>query len=302
MNKLITIILCLFCSYSFGQINMEDSTAQVIAYWSIGDKQSYSVSLQNLVINGEDTTKNETTQYDVDITVLDSSANSYTVSWLYRNFRNNSDNELIQKIISSGENLKVIIKTDELGAFLSVENWEEVSNYMKETLLSIQNEAPNTIDIMKQFEYLYSSKEAIESSAIQDIQQFYTFHGAKYTLNKILEFNMKTPNLYYPEKPFDSKITLTLDELNPDNDNFILRFTQEVNKEQLVNTTYEYLSNLAKSNGTEEPNKESFKDLSNVISNSSRIHITGWMMYSIQTKFVQAESVKNIENRIIEIK
>lgn len=67
MNKLFTIIVTAFATTAFGQINMEDSTAQVISYWNIGDKQSYSMSLQKIKLKGADTTENVLLTYEVDV-------------------------------------------------------------------------------------------------------------------------------------------------------------------------------------------------------------------------------------------
>ena len=98
MNKLLTIFLTVVATSAFGQINMEDSTAQVISYWSIGDKQSYSMSLQKIKLKGPDTTENVLMTYDVDITVIDSTENSYLVEWYYKNYKTNSTNEIVKKI------------------------------------------------------------------------------------------------------------------------------------------------------------------------------------------------------------
>ena len=70
------MFLTVFATSVFGQINMEDSTAQVISYWSIGEKQSYSMSLQKIKLEGTDTTENVLMTYDVDISVIDSTAQS----------------------------------------------------------------------------------------------------------------------------------------------------------------------------------------------------------------------------------
>ncbi|HBS11071.1 MAG TPA: hypothetical protein DEO36_00800 [Flavobacteriaceae bacterium] len=117
MNKIFTtIIISLFISNAFGQINMKDSTAQVIGYWNIGDKQSYNVSLQKIKLRETDTISNELMTYNVDVTVIDSTANSYSIEWFYHNYKTNSTNEIVKKVTSLSEDLKVIIETDEFGA------------------------------------------------------------------------------------------------------------------------------------------------------------------------------------------
>jgi len=305
MNKLITIILTVFTTAAFGQINVEDSSAQVISYWNIGEKQSYSMSLQNLKLKGADTTENILMTYDVDITVVDSTENSYLVEWFYKNYKTNSTNEIVKKITALSEDIKVIIETDELGAIKGVKNWKEVSDYMKKSMQPVKDEyknVPQLAQMFNQIESMYTNKEGIEAAAIQDAQQFHTFHGGKYLLGEVSEFPLQVPNMYDQNNPFDSKVTLYLDELNPDDNNFVIRSSQEVDSDQLTDVTYNYLKSMSKSMKIPEPKKEDIGQFTNVTTTASRIHGTGWLIYSIQTKTVEAPGESNIEERIIEIK
>lgn len=306
MNKLFTtIILSLFVANVSGQINMEDSTAQVIGYWNIGDKESYNVSLQKIRLAETDTISNNLMTYEVDVTIIDSTATSYSVEWFYHNYKTNSTNEIVKKITSLPEGLKVVIETDDLGALKGVKNWEEVRDYLKKSIGQLKNDVKDNPDmdkLLKQIEGTYSTKAAIESVAIQDVHQFHTFHGGKYLLGELLEIPMQVPNMLNPKKPFDAKMILSLDEINSEDNNFIIRTSQEIDSEQLTNNTFEYLKKAAKTAKTEQPKKEDIGQLTNVTTTASRIHGTGWLIYSIQTTTVATVGVTNIEERIIEIK
>lgn len=305
MDKLITIILTVFTTAAFGQINKEDSTAQVISFWNIGEKQSYSMSLQKIKLKGADTTENVLLTYDVDITVLDSTENSYIVEWFYKNYKTNSTNEIVKKITSLSEAIKVVIETDEFGAIKGVRNWKAVSDYMKKSIQPAKDEfknVPQLTQMFNQIESMYTTKEGIEAYAIQDAQQFHTFHGGRYLLKEVLEIPLQVPNLYDQNNPLDSKVTLYLDELNLDDNNLVIRSSQEVDSEQLREVNYNYLKSMSKSMKTPEPKKEDIGQLTNVTTTASRIHGTGWLIYSIQTKTVEAPGATNIEERIIEIK
>jgi hypothetical protein len=127
------------------------------------------------------------------------------------------------------------------------------------------------------------------------------FHGAKYKLGEVLEGQLKVPNIYGTE-PFDSYFKVYLDEINEKENNFIIRATQEVNKDQLINATFNYLTTMANTMKVDPPKKEDLKNLTNETLTISRIHGTGWVIHSVQTTKVTSDNITNIEEIIIEIK
>lgn len=148
---------------------------------------------------------------------------------------------------------------------------------------------------------MYSSKEAIEASAIKDIQQFHTFHGGRYKLGEVLEGQTQVPNLIGAD-PFDSDVTVCLDEISEDHDIFVISAKQEVNREQLTNATFEYMTKLANAMGVVPPKREDLKELKQETTTLSKIHGTGWVVYSLQTTNVTSADITRIEERTIEIK
>lgn len=103
----------------------------------------------------------------------------------------------------------------------------------------------------------------------------------------------------YGGAPFDVHVMLSLDELNIEDDNSVIRMHQTVNSEQLTKATYQYLARLG-TFGDEMPNWDELPALSNNIWTASRIHgNTGWPTYSIETKKIKAEGTVSIEERII---
>ncbi len=296
-NRILTTFFLLIGLTTFGQINMADSTAQVITYWEKGEKQNYSVIAESIKIIGTDTTSREINTYDVEITVLNADDKSYTIEWLYKNITTNSQNSTVQKLMNITKDMKVIFKTDELGVFVEVLNWKEIKDFIQKatsTLRKDYKDIPEMDKIIKQIEATYTTREAIESASIKDIQQFHTFHGAKYKLGEVLEGTLKVPNLYGKE-PFDCDFTVYLDEINEEDNNFIMRATQEVNKEQLTNATFNFLTTMAKNMKVDPPKREDLKELVNETLTASRIHGTGWVIYSLQSTTVTSDNVINIE-------
>lgn len=295
--------LLLWIFNASGQINMNDSTVQVIGYWDKNEKQTFNVSHEKYKVKDADTTSREFYKYVVDIKIADSTATSYTVDWSYRDYDIQTNNELVKKLTSVIDDMTVTIKTDELGVFKEVVNWKEVREFILKATKALKEETkniPNMDKVISQMEGMYSTKESIEAAAINEIRQFYTFHGGKYKLGEENTADLQLANLM-GGKPFDAKVTSWLDEINADDNNSILRTIQVVDSEQLTRTTFDYLSKLAEQTKSVLPKWEEFPPLKNEIRTASRVHGSGWIIYSIQTKEVSAEGNTNVEETIIEI-
>lgn len=289
---------------SYAQINMEDSTAQVVAYLNKGETQSYALVTDKYKINGSDTTSHEQTTYDVEVTVLDSTENSYTIEWLYHNVNTNNNDPLVKRFQKVAENMKVIYKTDELGSFVEVVNWKDLVAVMAKATADMKKEfrkLPGADKVIDQLMSVYATKEGIETGAIKEIQQFHSYHGAKYKLGELLETNLKVPNMFGGQ-PFDAEATVYLDEINEEDNNFIMRYIQSIDPEQLTNETRRYLSEMSKAMKQPESTLEELGPFINEITNGTRVHGSGWIIYSIQTKTVMSGDITNVEETVIEIK
>lgn len=305
MKRIILIALSVISfSKTYAQINMADSTVQVVGYWSINDKQSFDVTYEKYKVTEGDTTSRELIKYEVDITIKDSTANTYTIEWFYKNYEVESDNPIVKKLIKIADDLPVLIKTDEFGAVKEVLNWEEVSSYIQKATKVLKKElkkVPNRDEIIAQVMGTYMSKESIESNAIKDIIQFYTFHGGAYQLGEKVSGKMQLSN-NFGGAPFDSDVTVSLDEIDEETGTSVIRMYQEVNSEQLTDATYEYLKNQDSFAGQMPPRSE-FPALTNKTWTASRIHGgSGWTTFSLENKEVQAEGTTNIEERIMRLK
>lgn len=299
------VLFVLASSLVNAQMNFQDSSAQAISYWSLGEKYEYAVSLQKLQFTETDTAYNETIRYEVEVSVIDSTENSYTIRWFYKNFTSDAKNPVVQKLAKIAEDISVDIKTDELGVIQSVENWEEVRDYMAksfDTLIGDLPKSPEMDKIFNQMKRMYATKSSIEATAIQDAQQFHNFHGGKFTLHETVTGQIKTPNLYDNDRPFDTDVSVTLEELDAENNQYIIRSIQEVNSEQLTETTFKYLKEMTEGIGGKFMEREEFMDLTNVVETVSRIHNTGWVLESVLWKEVKAEGTTNMEIRRIEMK
>ena len=305
MKKLLVFgIIFLISSNLFSQISIKDSTVQVIGYWSKYDKQSYDVTYEKYKVKNKDTISRELMKYEVDVKIIDSTANSYTIEWFYKNYSIDTENELVRKLTSIANDISVKIKTDEYGAFVEVIDWEEVRDYLEKVTEKLKVElkdVPNYKEIIANVMSIYSTKESVEANAIKDALQFYKFHGVKYKLGEELTGKLETSN-NFGGKPFETDVQYSLDEINKTDGNSILRSNEVINSEELTDATYNYLKKLG-TFGDKFPLRSKFPSLTNETNTASRIHgETGWIIYSIETKTITAEETTKIEERIMEIK
>jgi len=132
--------ILLLSSSLFAQISMKDSTVQVIGYWAKQETQSYDVSYEKFKIKNNDTISRELMKYEIDIKIIDSTENSYTIEWFYKNYSIDTENELVRKLTSIANYISVKIKTDEFGAFIEIVNWEDVRDYLTKVTESLKDE------------------------------------------------------------------------------------------------------------------------------------------------------------------
>ncbi|MDA3906319.1 MAG: hypothetical protein PF484_09615 [Bacteroidales bacterium] len=241
MKKYLFLVICILGSVNiFGQIDLATSSVQVIGYWEKNDTRTYLVSFEEYTVTGSDTTSRELTNYQVDITIINSSPDSYTIEWFFRDYSITTDNAIAQMFHTVYEDRKVIIKTDKLGSFIEVVNWKDFKQIISKTNSILKKDfrgAKQKKEIIEDLKTKYSTKEAIERSAIDDIKQFYNFHGFKYILDEQIEGQTKVSNSWGGEA-FDAKYTTSLDEIDLLGFNSVIRMKQEVNTKQLTDVIY----------------------------------------------------------------
>jgi len=293
-----------FAALSFAQMNMKDSTVQVIGYWDRNEKQSYTVSHEEYKVAKGDTLDRNILKYDVGITIIDSTAGSYTIEWDYSNLVVQSASPMLKKLMKATMLTKAVIKTTECGAFVELLNWKDVRTESIRSIRMLGYElkgTPNLDQILKQQMAKYETKESIQNALIDEIKQFYAFHGGVYKYGSDVVSTIQVPNKY-GGNPFDAKVTIWVDTLDEKHSYSTLCMTNTVDSVQLWNAAYDYLSKSASTLAVSLPKKEDFPSFTNVTYTTAQIHNLGWVIYSIVTKEVEADHVLKVEEQIIELK
>lgn len=285
------------------QIDMSDSTVQVISYWKLGDVQQYNLKESEIVMTKEDTVSVVNNSYEIEIKVTDSTSVGYIIEWTRRNFQFSNSISLdvhLQAILSD---IPIILTMDVYGSGVQVLNWEILSNAVNDKcnpLLIEYNDQPAAVAKINQTKRKYISKASIETYVIRDVIQYFAYHGAKYKLGETISEDIKIPNNYGGD-PLDATAAMVLDEILPENNTSIIKSFQNINPQQLTAVTYDYLKSLNFVEGS-LPSYEDFPTVTKQIWGGSEIHSnSGWVIYSQESEQVTSGDDVTLKERIIEI-
>ena len=299
----ILLALSLVTTTLVAQIDWKNSSAQAITYWDLYDSVSYEVLLEKIKINEGDTTSHQKITYDVGVTVVDSTHNSYVIEWHYQHFEVEGADPFTARLLSISDDITVQIRTDELGTIQTVENWEVVRDYTSgiiDELLADMQSIPKLESIVENMKSMYATEAGVTNAAIQDAQQYHTFFGVVYELGEKIESPMLVPNLYFPDEPLRAKLKLELTDLDRELDSYFLRYEHVVNEGDLKQATYKYLEQM------EMPkmvlDEIAKLDLTTTVLCESQIHNSGWVIGSRQVKETNARGSKELEIRTIVMK
>ena len=139
MKKLFALlIMALFASQAMAQLNLKDSTVQVVAYWEKGEKYNYSLKTYDYKIQGNDTTWTSRTNSIFSIEVIDSTATGYLLKYTSLDEMGTAslkvDEDFSKKIEKLASNIPLILKTDEWGYFEGIENFEEYRKQLNQVI------------------------------------------------------------------------------------------------------------------------------------------------------------------------
>lgn len=284
--KIKLLVLFFFCAISFSnaQINLADSTVQVVSYWGLNESYNYEIAQKSYTYTDGNLTKADSTKMRVNVSVIDSTENSYTIKWKFTDYDIKGLEQVpeLEKLLKERQ---FIYRINELGSFEELLNWEEIRDNTK-AITDISFGLMNLTDSIKTMVEAISgpinTKHYIETKGIEAVQLFHTFMEAALTKGETLEFDVPVPNNFFPDQPFMAKGRLWLDEIYPEEDAYIIRYEQQVDKEQLNTFLKAYMKKLAEATGKE------WKDIDNIFENNDMEHSTktsaaiddwGWPIY-----------------------
>jgi hypothetical protein len=302
-NILIVIFIFFSLTNINAQLKLQDSTVNVIAYWDLNEQHEYSVTLQKLIKDEKDTILNELITYNVLVTVIDSTEKNYVVRWQYKDHKTNSTNEILKKIMEETGSISVDIITDQNGQIEGIKNWEEVSDYVNGGVQEMFKSVPQKAEVGKIVDPIlaaYKTKAGVEATSIQDAQQAYAHHGFQYKLNEPYIAVIDRENfLTKSKKPLKATVNITLEEMNEEDNNYVIRNITQYDPEQMTDFLYEFMNELAENVGQKKTDRKDVPQMRLTIESVSTIHNTGWIIDSTQWKESSTGNTTQVEIRKI---
>ena len=208
------VLILISLSININSYSQIDSTkVSFVSYWSMNDSFDFKITkIQKSWVNDK-LTKNDSTYYIANFKVIDSTLNSYKIEWKYKNplidiFRNkmeeyNESQETIDSILKNYNISSIVYKTNEIGEFLGVENWKELSNltvalisaFEKNSFLDNPTKKKEFREMLIPLTEIYSSKEGIEQIILSELQFFHYPFGYEYDTAKPLEYDIEFDNI-----------------------------------------------------------------------------------------------------------
>ncbi|NJM24839.1 MAG: hypothetical protein HC859_04280 [Bacteroidia bacterium] len=201
------IPVAILCSLSVLGFAQADSTSiPFVAYWSKGDTYTFRVTKLKKQWRSDQQTKDDSSSYTASFLVMDSTESSYRIKW---SFKMNviADFGLpaeARQMLSKYENNEIIYRTNELGEFVEIENWEALSKDMRDMYREVIDMIAKDRKVDKQllnstmqpFIEAFQSKEAVEQLAFKELQLFHFPFGVEFNVSDTLQYEEELPNMF----------------------------------------------------------------------------------------------------------
>lgn len=255
MKKALFILLTITIGwiYTYGQ-----SSVFFIPNWQKGEKHTYSISEIKEKTSSTDkgqtteTVSSDTNTYIAHFEVIDITNESYRIKMSYENNVDEIINELnIDDIhITIPEEYKevdVIYTCDLNGVYQQIENVDEIQKNMKLLLDSIlrpiAKENPLLLQIFGKIAQLYSTPEAIQTTAFKELQMFHFLYSYELVEDMMYPYDELLPNILTGE-PLHATSIVYIDTINTEQSLCSVKRISSINEKDAKNMVKAYCNLL----------------------------------------------------------
>lgn len=285
------LLLCLLAFAQAGAQNRStDSSVTCIAFWKNKDTKVYQIKHSKERNSGKGLQSGAAT-YDAHIRITDSSANGFTLEWVFRNFRTEgSADEMTRSLGAAIEGMTIKYTTDEMGSFSELLNWEEVRGFaignVEKALNAITQNSEYKV-ALDQLKKIFQSKQNIETLLIREVKIFHAPFGAEYDKKGTATATL-LPNVTGGD-PFPATVTAKLRELNTGKDYAVVNVDQVIDKKKAAPIMAALLKKLA---GTKPVSEDEIKKQLNGL----EISDLNTYKYALSDGWIMSITYKRIAN------
>lgn len=302
--RLITLMLMLFVSTSlFGQ--SDTTKVPFVAYWSVGDVYNFKITKINQQWKAEKLMTDQKQEYTAKFTVLDSTDTSYTISWIYENDLG-STYEIPEKLMSRFAKYKLTeikYKTSEVGEFLEILNWKEVSEMMNSMFDDVvevigdgdKNKINKLEKALEPIKKVYSSKQGIEQIVLKELNYIHFPMGVQFDTTEPFNYEEELPNMF-GGAPIKAKSKITFESVDFDEGFCVMKQEMTLDPESTKSLLMEMFSKMKLN---EKELKEAFKTAVVSITDNNRFeyYYNPGIPHRIETERVSVIDVNNDNGR-----
>jgi hypothetical protein len=213
---LLTAFGTLLYIFSNAQV-LTDSTLVFTAYWNKGDVFKYRVNFSDQSV-GVTTSTKKAYDFDVKLTVVDSTDTSYTLEWAYTNAKiDNKLTEVEQAFAQVMQSYTCRYVVTEFGDFVSVLNWEEIRDRFSQGIdkIAMDSDLPDSskVQLKAAMKTQFTTQDQIELFVSQDILQFHYLYAGILNINESETYDKGYVNPFI-QNSFSGKETFTVLEID----------------------------------------------------------------------------------------
>jgi len=302
--RLFTLMLMLFVSTSlFGQ--SDTTKVAFVAYWSVGDVYNFKITKINQQWKAEKLMTDQKQEYTAKFTVLDSTDTSYTISWIYENDLG-STYEIPEKLMSRFAKYKLTeikYKTSEVGEFLEILNWKEVSEMMNNMFDDVvevigdgdKNRTSKLEKALEPLKKVYSSKQGIEQIILKELSYIHFPMGVQFDTTEPFKYEEELPNMF-GGAPIKAKSKITFESVDFDEGFCVMKQEMTLDPESTKSLLMEMFSKMKLN---EKELKEAFKTAVVSITDNNRFeyYYNPGIPHRIETERMSVVNVNNDNGR-----
>ncbi len=222
----------------------DNEAVQIVTYWEPGDSHSYTLEMGTEMSLKTGSTESYTS-YRVIIEVLERTETGYLVQWTYTDAVPPAGaNAFEKRVVGINDGLSVRYLISDLGEYIGVENWDEVSAYVNDELSLIATEFAGEPDIdasMAKIRKAFETKEQFEELAMEEIRFYHMLHGYSYFMDDPLIAEGRVTNPFGGESIL-AKTTIELSEVDSEKSTAYLIYTRSFDQADLKRALFEAMN------------------------------------------------------------